>query len=497
MSSSSITVKPRRRSAQSPPPSKHPTNQNTETVLLRNPLPKYSFETKKGPSGVTKKNTSNETDNTSEKSKISSDEKTATKVGAQEDTVNAKGVNIVAENVENIHHKILENNSSTPSINIVSNFPSKPMNPSTCTTTLTAIPKSDNSEKPVNKVGPISKNSGHILTHSVSDSVINSTDRSQSGTIQHSDISLPSTTETSETPSSQNTVCNTCQNTAESAENLVDRSTEETKGCKCSEKLKHLEEEKQMLKNQLEVQLQVNQELKKLLVASVGEDVQHRVERLTRDKALLSLEIGDYSKKICDDYEHLDKISIQADMWRSKYLACRVMADELASSKAFYTMQFQESQLALEKMLNERHQIRANLYDTYRGLEQIQEAFDPLGSQSNGSRLLASKNVIDLARTNHQLVESIKYRLLPSHVTSVMSGRLEPDWHDYLTQAEAHAKELLSREMRPEDFRCLVPSRNFMPAPGALSVDRYHPFANYDNLTLNVCCKCKGEIRIV
>ena len=42
-----------------------------------------------------------------------------------------------------------------------------------------------------------------------------------------------------------------------------------------------------------------------------------------RDKALLSLELGDYSKKVEQDYEHLDKISIQADMWRSKYLASR------------------------------------------------------------------------------------------------------------------------------------------------------------------------------
>jgi uncharacterized coiled-coil DUF342 family protein len=47
----------------------------------------------------------------------------------------------------------------------------------------------------------------------------------------------------------------------------------------------------------------------------------------SRDKALLSQEIGDYSKKMCEDYEHLDKISIQADMWRSKYLACRSVID--------------------------------------------------------------------------------------------------------------------------------------------------------------------------
>lgn len=39
------------------------------------------------------------------------------------------------------------------------------------------------------------------------------------------------------------------------------------------------------------------------------------------------MEIGDYNKKITDDYEHLDKISIQADMWRSKFLASRYVND--------------------------------------------------------------------------------------------------------------------------------------------------------------------------
>ena len=42
------------------------------------------------------------------------------------------------------------------------------------------------------------------------------------------------------------------------------------------------------------------------------------------------------------------------------------MADEVSSSKAFYQMQYQECQLGLEKLLGERHQLRANLYDTYR-----------------------------------------------------------------------------------------------------------------------------------
>ena len=77
----------------------------------------------------------------------------------------------------------------------------------------------------------------------------------------------------------------------------------------------------------------------------------------------------------------------------------------------------------------------------YRGLHQIRGAFDPLNSQQSTNQL-TSKNVLDLARTNLQLAEAIKYRLLPSNVTSSLASKIEPDWHDYLTRAETHAREV-------------------------------------------------------
>jgi len=42
---------------------------------------------------------------------------------------------------------------------------------------------------------------------------------------------------------------------------------------------------------------------------------------VVRTKATLACEIGDYTKKIYEDYENLDQLSIQADMWRSKFMA--------------------------------------------------------------------------------------------------------------------------------------------------------------------------------
>ena len=46
----------------------------------------------------------------------------------------------------------------------------------------------------------------------------------------------------------------------------------------------------------------------------------------------MSQELGDFSKKLTEDYEHMDKISIQTDMWRSKYLASRYV-NELPRGK--------------------------------------------------------------------------------------------------------------------------------------------------------------------
>ena len=46
-----------------------------------------------------------------------------------------------------------------------------------------------------------------------------------------------------------------------------------------------------------------------------------------RDRAQLSEDLGGYSKKMTEDYENFDKVSIQADMWRSKYLASRFVRE--------------------------------------------------------------------------------------------------------------------------------------------------------------------------
>ncbi|OWF55445.1 golgin-45-like [Mizuhopecten yessoensis] len=250
-----------------------------------------------------------------------------------------------------------------------------------------------------------------------------------------------------------------------------------------------LKKEMENMKRQLDVQFQVNSELKKLLVASVGDDLQFRVENLARDRAQLSTEIGTFAKRRTEDYEHIDKVSIQADMWRSKFLASRVMIDELASSKAYLSIVCQESQSALQQMLTERHEIRSNLMETYKILQQVRSAFDPLNSQK--SMGVASTNSLDLARVNQRLTEAIRYRLLPSHVALDSVVNID-QWTDSLTLAESRANELLSKKIDPEDVQKQMSIA--LRDPSINVIDRFHPFTRFDNLTLNCCVQCQGEM---
>lgn len=72
---------------------------------------------------------------------------------------------------------------------------------------------------------------------------------------------------------------------------------------------------------------QVNRELKKLLVASVGDDLQYHFERLAREKNQLILENEALGRSLAHTTEQLERMSIQCDVWRSKFLASRYEGD--------------------------------------------------------------------------------------------------------------------------------------------------------------------------
>ena len=132
------------------------------------------------------------------------------------------------------------------------------------------------------------------------------------------------------------------------------------------------------LEAQLRRQTDVNRELKRLLVASVGCDLELRLEQIAREKAELSQDLDLSLQQVMSNSEELDQVSIECDIWRSKFIASRVMIDELASWKAELSLQLRESRKALQHLMQERGDIARELSECS---AHLQSGLTELGSR--------------------------------------------------------------------------------------------------------------------
>jgi len=163
-------------------------------------------------------------------------------------------------------------------------------------------------------------------------------------------------------------------------------------------------EEKMKLSQQLGIQTQVNNEVKKLLVASIGEDLQLKYERLILDKSQTDLEIQHLHNVLEEDREEVEQAMIQADVWRSKFLASRVMSDELARWKSALYYKYKESYHALQNLLEEHSKIRALNNATKRGLTKVADLLNSKDPSLDSEKPLTT---IDVAFMNNDLVNSL------------------------------------------------------------------------------------------
>lgn len=88
-------------------------------------------------------------------------------------------------------------------------------------------------------------------------------------------------------------------------------------------KLKELKEQRDYFEGQLKFQVQVNSELKNLLVAAVGEDLQTKVNVLTEDKLQLARALLNSAHNLSTHTEQIEFLAGQCEVWRSKFLASR------------------------------------------------------------------------------------------------------------------------------------------------------------------------------
>lgn len=130
---------------------------------------------------------------------------------------------------------------------------------------------------------------------------------------------------------------------------------------KYEQKIEYLENQLKGIHEHLQIQTQVNAELKKLLVASMGEDIQYKIERLVSDKERLTYEVSKNRDTISKLNEEVEQFSIKCDLWRSKFLACRLMSDEASTWKSFLLLLNKQNEKVLKNLLNDNEMLNQKL----------------------------------------------------------------------------------------------------------------------------------------
>lgn len=285
------------------------------------------------------------------------------------------------------------------------------------------------------------------------------------------------------------------------SDGTADPKKEQTELKNAIEKLKNSEkrllQDKEGLSNQLRIQTEVNRELKKLLVASVGDDLQYHFERMAREKNQLILENEVLGRNLSQLSEQLERMSIQCDVWRSKFLASRVMADELTNTRAILQRQTRDAQTAIQDLLNERDQFRQEMIHTQKLLEELMVSLQ-WGRQQTYYPSAQPYTTTELASVNCKLAKAVSSHLLGNVGTS--SPKKTSTAVEFCnTPAEKMAERVL-RVLDPAARTETSTEASFSEtSPSSFlstkkNIGRFHPYTRYEDITFNCCDHCQGEL---
>ncbi|XP_048504990.1 golgin-45 isoform X2 [Athalia rosae] len=258
--------------------------------------------------------------------------------------------------------------------------------------------------------------------------------------------------------------------------------------------IQKLKEENAQLESQLKFQAQVNGELKNLLVAAVGEDLETKVHLLTEDKLQLARALLSSAQNLNTHQEQTEWLAGQCEVWRSKFLASSLMVEELARWKAALCQRTTDLQETIKRLLEERSKVRETSLRTYRTLSILRENFDPVGTVSNRRHELPSTNIIDLAEGSCQLTEILKVQLLAGMDKINLRKEMNIVGLEMKTIAERNAEQLL---MNPnlllsgrQDAACSAVMGAAVAVGGQLFLPSRSSCPN-----ISCCPHCSGEIK--
>lgn len=198
---------------------------------------------------------------------------------------------------------------------------------------------------------------------------------------------------------------------------------------------------------QLKFQVQVNSELKNLLVAAVGEDLQTRVNVLTEDKLQLARALLDTANNLSTHTEQIEYLAGQSEVWRSKFLASSVMVEELARWKADLSHKNTLLTKSNKQMLQLVSQTRNMIIDILRNLKFLARI---------RTLNIPTSNISDLSAECLNILQQ-----LVLHSGIGMPENLDLDSLDSLTEAEKLAAQALENSSQhlistDEAFKAIV-----------------------------------------
>lgn len=186
-----------------------------------------------------------------------------------------------------------------------------------------------------------------------------------------------------------------CENYASSTKDSID-----------GDEITQLRKERDQFESQLKFQMQVNSELKQLLLSAIGDEDTTKLSNLAEDKMKIAEHLSSNTEKI-------EFLAGQSEVWRSKFLASSLMVEELAKWKA--ALSEKNSQLvASNKRLMETiatvRDMEIELYSNLKFLSNYQEIN------------LKTSNVVDLTaeclNISQQLVLNSGKIGMPERLTS-------------------------------------------------------------------------------
>ncbi|XP_026744372.1 golgin-45 [Trichoplusia ni] len=272
----------------------------------------------------------------------------------------------------------------------------------------------------------------------------------------------------------------------------------------CAEKLEmqkkidNLTHENESLKEQLKQQVQVNKELKTMLVASMGEDLEIQVQSLNDDKKHLANALLSSAQHLSTHQEQTEWLAGQCEVWRSKFLASSLMVEELAQCKKLFNEKTDNLQQAIKQLLDERCRARDMMLCTYKNLYSLHEKWleniaiseyvgnskiynRPIGNLHFNATAPHSTNIIDMASVNLKLSENISSSVEKqdiSHLNSLPT----------ITEGEKNAENIMAMPLE-------VKKVNEEPVNALV----HHAYSNSGNTVRPIasCVHCHGKVQLL